>query len=75
MWTKENAVYTMIDVHGVLTYWGPVTIGSGKFYMFIVDNEDSYTPAEILPGWRRSSSWPLRARNGAIHPSTTAGQN
>ena len=44
---KENAVYTMIDVHGVLTYWGPVTIQGSKFYMFIVDNEDSYTPAEI----------------------------
>lgn len=39
--------YTMIDVNGVLTYWGPVTINNDKYYMFIVDNEDSYTAGEI----------------------------
>ena len=43
----SNKVYTMIDVNGVLTYWGPVSIGSDKYYMFIVDNEDSYTAGEI----------------------------
>ena len=43
----DSRVYTMIDVNGVLTYWGPVTIGSEKYYMFIVDNEDSYTAGEI----------------------------
>ena len=39
----ENSAraYTMIDVNGVLTYWGPVTISGEKYYMFIVDNEDS----------------------------------
>ena len=37
----------MIDVNGVLTYWGPVTINNEKYYMFIVDNEDSYTAGEI----------------------------
>ena len=40
-------VYTMIDVDGVLTYWGPVAIGEATYYMFIVDNEDSYSAAEI----------------------------
>lgn len=44
---KVSSVYTMIDVNGVLTYWGPVTIQGTRFFMFIVDNEDSYTPAEI----------------------------
>lgn len=44
---KESSVYTMIDVDGVLTYWGPVTIQNAHFFMFIVDNEDSYSPAEI----------------------------
>lgn len=45
---ENNAkAYTMIDVNGVLTYWGPVTINSEKYYMFIVDNEDSYTAGEI----------------------------
>ena len=43
----DSKVYTMIDVNGVLTYWGPVSIGSEKYYMFIVDNEDSYTAGEI----------------------------
>ncbi len=45
----ENSAraYTMIDVNGVLTYWGPVTISGEKYYMFIVDNEDSYTAGEI----------------------------
>ncbi|MDO4834427.1 MAG: PucR family transcriptional regulator [Bacillota bacterium] len=43
----SGKVYTMIDVNGVLTYWGPVEIGTDKYYMFIVDNEDSYTAGEI----------------------------
>ena len=36
----NSKVYTMIDVNGVLTYWGPVSINNDKYYMFIVDNED-----------------------------------
>ena len=44
---KQSEVYTMIDVNGVLTYWGPVTINSEKYFMFIVDNEDSYSAGEI----------------------------
>jgi len=44
---NDSRVYTLIDVNGVLTYWGPVNIGSEKYYMFIVDNEDSYTAGEI----------------------------
>ncbi|MBQ8151188.1 MAG: PucR family transcriptional regulator [Firmicutes bacterium] len=42
-----GTAYTMIDVNGVLTYWGPVEISGDKYYMFIVDNEDSYTAGEI----------------------------
>ncbi len=44
---NSGGAYTMIDVNGVLTYWGPVTINNEKYYMFIVDNEDSYTAGEI----------------------------
>ncbi len=44
---SNSKVYTMIDVNGVLTYWGPVAINNDKYYMFIVDNEDSYTAGEI----------------------------
>ena len=40
-------VYTQIDVNGVLTYWGLVNIGSDKYFMLIVDNEDFYTAGEI----------------------------
>jgi len=40
-------VYTMINVQGVLTYWGPVLINGKKYFMFIVDNEDSYSAGEI----------------------------
>ena len=43
----KSAVYTRIDINGALTYWGPVTINGEKNYMFIVDNEDSYSPGEI----------------------------
>lgn len=44
---NNTKAYTMIDINGVLTYWGPVTIKSDKYYMFIVDNEDSYTAGDI----------------------------
>jgi len=44
---EQSAVYTMIDVNGVLTYWGPVMINGEKHFMFIVDNEDSYSAGEI----------------------------
>ena len=43
----SGKVYTQIDVNGVLTYWGPVNIGSDKYFMLIVDNEDVYTAGEI----------------------------
>ena len=43
----KSAVYTRIDINGALTYWGPVDINGEKHYMFIVDNEDSYSPGEI----------------------------
>ncbi len=44
---NKSSVYTMIDVNGVLTYWGPVMINNDKYFMFIVDNEDSYSAGEI----------------------------
>lgn len=43
----KSKVYTKIDIKGALTYWGPVRINQEKHYMFIVDNEDSYSPGEI----------------------------
>lgn len=44
---NKKKIYTLIEVGGILTYWGLVNIGSEKYYMLIVDNEDSYSPGEI----------------------------
>lgn len=44
---NTSPVYTLVDVNGVLTYWGPVMINGEKHFMLIVDNEDSYSAAEI----------------------------
>ncbi len=44
---QKSEVYTMVDVNGVLTYWGPVTINGDNYFMLIVDNEDSYSAGEI----------------------------
>lgn len=43
----DKGPFTMIDVEGVLTYWGPVTIDGKKHYMILVDNEGAYSQAEI----------------------------
>ena len=38
---------TFVDVNGVLTYWGPVTVAKEKYFMMIVDNDDNYSAQEI----------------------------
>lgn len=44
---EKSPIYTLIDVNGVLTYWGPLTINKEKYFLFIVDNEDNYSAGEI----------------------------
>jgi len=44
---EKAGIYTFIDVNGVLTYWGPITINKDKYFLFIVDNEDNYSAGEI----------------------------
>lgn len=44
---EKGGVYTFIDVNGVLTYWGPITVNKEKYFLFIVDNEDNYSAGEI----------------------------
>ncbi|MEG0919208.1 MAG: PucR family transcriptional regulator [Anaerovoracaceae bacterium] len=44
---NRDSVYTMIDVNGVLTYWGPVSIEGTTYYLMIVDNDDLYSNTEI----------------------------
>lgn len=43
---KEN-FFTFVDVNGVLTYWGPVTVAKEKYFMMLVDNDDNYSAQEI----------------------------
>lgn len=38
---------TYMDVNGVITYWGPVTIKEDKYYLMLVDNGDRYSSGEI----------------------------
>ncbi|MBR6444496.1 MAG: PucR family transcriptional regulator [Firmicutes bacterium] len=44
---QSGDFYTLVDVDGVQTYWGPVNIDGEKHFMFIVDNEDSYSAADM----------------------------
>ena len=44
---EKSGVYTLVDVNGVLTYWGPLFINKEKYFLFIVDNEDNYSAGEI----------------------------
>jgi hypothetical protein len=44
---SKAAVYTKIDVNGILTYWGPVRVQDQPYLMFVVDNEDQYTAEEM----------------------------
>lgn len=43
----KNSKNTRVDVNGLLTYWGPVTISSVKYYLMLADNENSYSQEEI----------------------------
>ncbi len=36
-----------VDVNGVVTYWGPVNIDSKRYYMMLVDNENTYSQDDI----------------------------
>lgn len=40
-------VYSLIDMDGVLTYWGKIENDDEKYYLLIVDNEDNYSSGEI----------------------------
>lgn len=42
-----SQVYQLIDVKGVLTYWGIVKLNKANYFLFIVDNEDNYSSEEI----------------------------
>lgn len=37
-----------VDVGGVITYWGPVSIANKRYYMMLVDNDNTYSQDEIV---------------------------
>lgn len=43
----KGGIFTFVDVDGVLTYWGPVTVAGENYFLMIVDNDDNYSPQEI----------------------------
>lgn len=44
---NHGNLYSLVEIDGVHTYWGAVNFNNEKYYLFIVDNEDSYSSAEI----------------------------
>ncbi len=44
---NSGHVYSLVDIDGVLTYWGTTSINNEKYYLLIVDNEDNYSSGEI----------------------------
>ena len=40
-------VYSLVDVEGVTGYWGAISIGSEKYFLLLVDNDDNYSAVEI----------------------------
>lgn len=40
-------LYNLIEVNGVLTYWGMLQLNNEKYYLIIVDNNDNYSAGEI----------------------------
>jgi hypothetical protein len=44
---NSGDVYSLVEIDGVLTYWGAATIDGDRYYLLIVDNDDNYTAGEI----------------------------
>ncbi|MBQ9960437.1 MAG: PucR family transcriptional regulator [Firmicutes bacterium] len=42
-----SGVCSLVDIDGVLVYWGIIEIKNDKYYLLIVDNEDNYSAGEI----------------------------
>ena len=42
-----SSIYSLVEINGVLSYWGIVTINHERHYMIVVDNEDNYSAGEI----------------------------
>ncbi len=42
-----SRVYNLVEIDGVQTYWGAINVNDTKYYLVIVDNEDTYSTGEI----------------------------
>ena len=42
-----SGICSLVDIDGVLVYWGAVEIKNEKYYLLIVDNEDNYSAGEV----------------------------
>lgn len=40
-------MFTQVNIHDVITYWGTIDINNEKHLLMIVDNEDNYSATEI----------------------------
>ena len=45
--TDTDVIGSRLDVNGVVTYWGPVNIDNKRYYMMLVDNENTYSQDDI----------------------------
>lgn len=43
----ETVPYSLLDLNGVVGYWGTVNISGERYFLLVVDNEDKYTAGEI----------------------------
>ncbi len=45
--TLQPTTFSRLDIDGVITYWGYITIKDQKYTLLIVDNEDNYSSLEM----------------------------
>ena len=43
----DRGIYTMLDLEGIVAYWGSVNVGNEEYFLLIVDNEERYSAVEI----------------------------
>ena len=44
---SHSGMYSLINVEGILAYWGSITIENEAYFLLIVDNDDNYSAGEI----------------------------
>ncbi|MBR2098614.1 MAG: hypothetical protein IJ926_02900, partial [Firmicutes bacterium] len=44
----EEKKSTKLQLEGLTTYWGPVTVAGEKYYLLLVDNDDNYSQDDIF---------------------------